>query len=85
MFAFGIGPMQGLFLLFTTSAFAQCLGDYPLQLAVDTTELVGGPLFESLPRVAVNTQHKTFGGIFLWHNKNVYRLPSTVYRPLVIE
>ena len=70
--------MQGLFLLFATSALAQCLGNYPLQLAVDTAELVGGPLFESLPRVAVNTQHKTFCGIFLWHkfSSNVQRLTS---------
>ena len=77
--------MQVLFLLFATSAFAQCLGDYPLQLAVDTAKLVGGPFFESLPRVAVNTQHKTFCGIILWHTLDVGRSTLKVDRLLIVE
>ena len=75
-----------LFLLFAP-AFAECLGDNPLQLPVDATKLVSCPLFEGVHRLSIYAQYKAFGicGIFR-HIFCFYvnRLPSTAYRLLIV-
>lgn len=43
------------------SAFAQRLGYNPLQLPVDTAELIGSPFLDGIHGSSIDTQHKTLG------------------------
>ena len=59
-------------ILFHPAAFAQCLGNNPLELAVHAPELIGSPLFKSLPCLRVHSQDKRFYvRRRLWHDFTV--------------
>ncbi len=62
--------MLFLITLFVTAAFPERLGDYPLQLAVDTAELIRSPAFKSVHRVRIDTKDETLDSFFLLSHIN---------------